>query len=517
MTLSATASGLDVDRTMDEATARSILGRFGYGADRASLASAMRETPREYLMRAMNGKSNLPPEISARIGASPIAEPIDQVWSAYGPGGANRQDDPGTEARKVLQQTERQYLAAAVQARMLTLANSDNQGHEALLSFWLNHFSIFGSKGFGKLLAADYVKALDRAMAGDSFESLLRASFFHPAMQLYLDNAQSTAPDSVTARMAGQHGKSLGLNENLAREVMELHTMGVDAHYTQQDIQELARIITGAGVYSPRMRPEALARAGATRSGLFLFDPRRHDFRAKTFLGQVFPAGHGLEEIDRALHLLATSPATAHHIAFKLAQRFLVDTPPDKLVDAMARAYERSNGRILATLMPLVASPEFADSLARPAKFKEPLDYIVSAARAACSGQLIGNGQLLAAVARDMGETPYMHTTPDGYGMREPDWLSPPAMAKRTRFAMGLAAGRLPLANVPASNGDPDEAAAPPGRPGWANGTACTPDAAMIGTLVGPLSSATRSAGQTLTNDQQRVALYLASPEFMRR
>ncbi len=512
----ASPSGLDVDRTMDEATARAMLGRFGYGADPASLAAAMRETPRRYLTRAIQGKSALPPDITAEIDALPITQPLDSVWDEYGPGGAARKVDQDANARKALQKTERAYLVAAVQARMLTMANSDNQGHEALLSFWLNHFSIYGPKAVDKLLAWDFTRSLDRAMADDSFESLLRASFFHPAMQVYLDNARSTAPDSTMARYAEGRGKTLGVNENLAREVMELHTLGVGSGYTQQDVQQLARIITGAGVYSPRMRRQVLERAGATRDGLFLFDPRRHDVGGKTFLGQVFPSGHGLDEIERALHMLATSPATARHISIQLTQRFLSDHPPGDVVDAMARAYTRSGGRISATLMPLIASPEFAASLKRSTKFKEPIDFIVSASRAACSGRPIGNGFLLAAAARDMGEAPYLHSTPDGYGARESDWLSPPAMAKRVRFALGVATGRLPLASAGADDGHAVDEAMQPRKPFWMKGVACTPDAATVAALVGPLSSATQSSGVGLSGEQ-RIAFELASPEFMRR
>ena len=510
--MASTAAALDIDQTMDEATARAMLTRFGYGADSASLAAAVQETPRQYLMQAITGASRLPAGISQQIAAMPISMPIEQVWDAYGPGGSERPSQQDIEAKKALEKIERSYLVAAIQARMLTMANSDNPGHEALLSFWLNHFSIFGQKSFDKLLAWDYSRALDRAMADDSFASLLRASFFHPAMQVYLDNARSTAPDSMMAYQARQRGKSLGLNENLARELMELHTLGVDAGYSQQDVQELARIITGAGVYAPRMRQQALDRAEATRKGLFLFDPRRHDYGGKTFLGQAFPAGHGLDEIDRALDILAASPATAHHIALQLAQRFLADDPPKTIVDAMAAAYTHSRGRISATLMPLLESREFTASLTRPAKFKEPIDYVISASRLACSGQPIGNGRLLAATARDMGEAPFLHTTPDGYGVREADWLSPPAMAKRSRFAMAAAAQRLPLADAaPDSAGDADSA-----KQAGAKGVACKPDAALIADLIGPMSSDTVAAGQGLSA-QQRIALYLASPEFMNR
>jgi uncharacterized protein (DUF1800 family) len=516
-TADAGAASFDIDKRMDEPAARAMLNRFGYGADLPSLATAMQETPRQYLMHAIQDKSGLPASVTAQIKTLPISQPVDDVWDQYGPGGSERGDTQDPAARKSIQKTEREFVGSAIQARLLTLANADNQGHEALLSFWLNHFSIYGPKSFDKVLAGDYARALEAAMADDSFESLLKASFYHPAMQVYLDNAESTSPTSTMAEQARNRGKTLGINENLARELMELHTLGVDAGYTQKDVQELARIITGAGVYAPRMRDQALTRAGATRNGLFLFDPRRHDYGAKTFLGETFPAGHGLDEIDRAIHLLATNPATAHHIAFKLARRFLSDTPPNSLVDAMAGSYLRSGGKISATLMPLIASREFAESLAKPSKFKEPVDYMISAARAACSGTPIGNRFLLAASAQDMGAAPFMHTTPDGYGVAESDWLSPAAMAKRTRLAMAIAAGKAPLASGPVD--DAPEPALPRGgdmKPAWARGTACEPDADTVARLAGPLSASTLAA-ETGLSDRERIALILASPEFMRR
>ncbi|MGO9444839.1 MAG: DUF1800 domain-containing protein [Thiobacillaceae bacterium] len=512
----ANAQPFDFQRKMDEASARAMLGRFGYGADKSSLEQAMKESPRDYLMRAIQGNSNLPQSIEAQIGSLPIAEPVEAIWAKWGPGGVERVDRLDPEAQKEMQRKEREFVNAAVQARLLTMANSDNPGHEALLSFWLNHFSIFGPKSFDKLLSWDYAKTIERAMAEDSFEALLRASFYHPAMQIYLDNAQSTAPSSPAAFQAELRGKQLGINENLARELMELHTLGVNGGYTQKDVQELARIITGAGVYVPRMRARALEQAGATRIGLFLFDPRRHDRGEKNFLQVDFPADHGMDEIDRALHLLATSPATAQRIAFKLAVRFLSDDPPKELVDAMAEGYLRSGGKISATLLPLIRARAFAESLSAPIKFKEPLDYMLSASRVACSGTPIGNRLLLMAVALDMGQAPFMHTTPDGYGMREADWLSPAAMAKRVRIAMGIAASKLPLAN-----GVPQETPWAPrqpqaDKPQWLQGTSCEPDLATITQLVGPVSMTTRAALEGLS-DGERIGLLLAGPEFMRR
>jgi uncharacterized protein (DUF1800 family) len=278
------ATGLDLNHKMDESTARAMLNRFGYGADEESLTKAMQETPRQYLTNAIQGETRLPSAIVTQIQTLPISQPLNQVWSQYGPGGSARENikqDP--DARKLIQKTENEYLNAAIQARMLTMANSDNQGHEALLSFWLNHFSIYGQKDSDKLLAGDYANALEWAMKADSFEALLKASFYHAAMQVYLDNAQSTSPTSTAGYRQALKGKEVGVNENLAREIMELHTLGVDSGYSQKDVQELARIITGAGIYSPRMNDENLKKAGVTRMGLFLFDPRRHDLAQRFF------------------------------------------------------------------------------------------------------------------------------------------------------------------------------------------------------------------------------------------
>jgi uncharacterized protein (DUF1800 family) len=521
------ATGLDLNHKMDESTARAMLNRFGYGADEESLTKAMQETPRQYLTNAIQGETRLPSAIVTQIQTLPISQPLNQVWSQYGPGGSARENikqDP--DARKLIQKTENEYLNAAIQARMLTMANSDNQGHEALLSFWLNHFSIYGQKDSDKLLAGDYANALEWAMKADSFEALLKASFYHAAMQVYLDNAQSTSPTSTAGYRQALKGKEVGVNENLAREIMELHTLGVDSGYSQKDVQELARIITGAGIYSPRMNDENLKKAGVTRMGLFLFDPRRHDFGAKIFLGNDFPAGQGFSEVDRALHILATSSATAHHISLQLAREYLSDNPPKAIVDAMTTGYLHSGGKISATLLPLMTSPEFSASLIHPSKFKDPLDYLISAARTACSGTPIGNRFLLTVTAKDMGEAPFLHTTPDGYGSTESDWLSPSAMAKRTRLAMSIANNKAPFASSAVDIGDasnPMDNHAElsnnmPMKPKQLarTGDACQPNISTVEKLIGPISATTQSAEVGLSPTEQ-IGLLLASPEFMRR
>ena len=495
-----------LDQPMDEATARAMLNRFGYGADRASLQATAGQTPRQYIDRAIRGTPAYPPVLARQIAASPAAEPLDKLWPLYGPGGTERiekraakQPTSSDIVRSEREVAGRQMLNAASANRLLESANADNPGHEALLNFWLNHFSIHGLKQINKFLAADYARQLQRAMREDSFAALLKASFFHPAMQIYLDNNRSVAADSRFAQRAGRMGRQAGINENLARELLELHILGVDGGYSQADVQALARIITGAGVVNNRLPEHVLNAPGAERLGYFFFDPNRHDFGDKQLLGRSYPAGRGVDEIRQALDQLARHPKTAEHIAGKLARRFLADAPPPEVVQAMAAAFRNSSGRISATLAPLLDSPAFAESLRRPGKFKEPIDYVLSAARAVCDGQPIGNGELLWRSAQDHGQAPFMRTTPDGYGSQEADWLSPPAMAKRIRLAQTLASRPVPLAI--SAHGD---------------FTACRPDLAAVRAAVGPLSPETRAALAGLSPQEEITAL-LASPEFMRR
>lgn len=504
--LQATAAQAGIDQPMDEASARAMLNRFGYGADQASLQATIGTTPRHYLERAIRGTPAYPSALARQIAASPAAEPLDRLWPLYGPGGSERMDKPAARqpagsdtVRSEREVAGRQMLNAASANRLLESANADNPGHEALLNFWLNHFSIHGLKQINKFLAADYARQLQRAMREDSFAALLKASFFHPAMQVFLDNNRSVAADSRFAQRAERFGKQAGINENLARELLELHTLGVDGGYAQADVQALARIITGAGIVNNRLPERVLSAPDAERVGYFFFDPNRHDFDDKQLLGRIYPAGRGIDEIRQALDQLASHPKTAEHIAGKLARRFLADAPPAELVKAMAAAFRNSGGRISATLGPLLDSPAFAESLKHPGKFKEPVDYVLSAARAVCDGQIIGNGELLWRSVQDQGQAPFMRTTPDGYGSQEADWLSPPAMAKRIRVAQTLASRPLPLALRA------DGSFAP-----------CQPDLTAVRSAVGPLSPETRAALAGLS-PQEEIAALLASPEFMRR
>jgi uncharacterized protein (DUF1800 family) len=504
--LTVSASPLVLDQPMSETQAKAMLARFGYGPTPETLSGTAGKTPRQFLDRAIAQGSTLPPEVATALDALDRGS-LESLWSSYGPGGSAFSPSVAPAERLKGRRKISENGSAQVKARLLVMANGDNPGHEALLSFWLNHFSVFAGKGPNDLLVDDYVRSLAEAMRTDSFEALLRASFFHPAMQIYLDNQQSVAPDSQAARQAKRSGRQPGINENLARELLELHTLGVNGGYEQQDVQELARIITGAGIFRADASAEKLAQAGAVRRGYFLFDPRRHDFGSKRFLDTDFPDGKGLAEIERALHLMATHPSTAKHIATKLAQRFLADEPADEVVAAMADAFQASGGRISTTLFALVESPDFQASLKAPKKFKEPLDYVMSVARAACGDNPITNAQALLVAARMMGQLPMRRSTPDGYGTQETDWLSPIAMAKRIRFANGVASGKVSFAAKATEDSQ---------NPKGEQKSACKADPQRIEAMLGATRMNTLRSLVGLSPAEQSTVL-LTSPEFMRR
>jgi uncharacterized protein (DUF1800 family) len=295
-------------------------------------------------------------------------------------------------------------------------------------------------------------------------------------MLFYLDNAQNAAPGSK-----GLNGREAGLNENYARELMELHTLGADGGYTQDDVVALARIMTGWGL----VRPNALPSQG---SG-FVFHPARHDNGDKRFLGQDI-AGNGEAEGETALDILAKSPATARHIAGALAQYFVTDQPSSALVDRLASRFTETDGDIKSVLQALFASREFRDSTG--AKYKSPYRFVVSAARAA--GVSVDNPKPLLATLARLGQPLYGCATPDGYRDTEAAWLSPDASLLRVNFATALAAGHLP----------------------FAEGKKAV-DPAPLMTLLGlALSDKTRAVIRPVTGEL-RAALILGSPDFMRR
>jgi uncharacterized protein (DUF1800 family) len=272
-----------------------------------------------------------------------------------------------------------------------------------------------------------------RPRALGKFEDLLEATAHSPAMMLYLDNASSIGPDSLAAERADRRPNNKkrreGLNENYARELMELHTLGVNGGYSQADVTQVARILTGWTVE----RPE--------RGGGFQFEPNRHEPGTNIVMGEKFK-DHGEQEGRELLHMLATKPATAQFISHKLAVRFVSDDPPQVLVDRMAKTFLSTNGDLAAVLSTLFHAPEFWNANVYRAKVKTPVEFVVSAARAGNAD--IENMQPLANAVREMGMPLYGCVTPNGYSWQSDTWVSTNALVNRMNFSLSLAANRLP-------------------------------------------------------------------------
>ncbi|MGH8261495.1 MAG: DUF1800 domain-containing protein, partial [Steroidobacteraceae bacterium] len=309
----------------------------------------------------------------------------------------------------------------AIRRELLRAIYSPDQLRELMVWFWLNHFSVHEYKGDLRWLLGDYEERAIRPHALGHFRELVLATLEHPAMLEYLDNRQNAAGH---------------LNENYARELMELHTLGVGSGYTQQDVQQLARVLTGVRIDAgaePRLRPAL--RALYVRRGAFEFDPRRHDFGPKMLLGHRLTK-RGFAQVQEAVALIVRQPACAHFISRELATYFVSDDPPPRLVDAMARRFQQTDGDIAAVLQTMFLSRALDASLG--GKFKDPMRYEVSAVRLAHDGRLIANVQPLVNWLRALGEIPYGHQTPDGYSLGAAGWDSPGQMSRRFEVARAI-------------------------------------------------------------------------------
>ena len=319
---------------------------------------------------------------------------------------------------------------------------SERQLEEVMVDFWTNHFNVFANKGADRWLLPDYIEHTIRPHALGKFEDLLIATAQSPAMMFYLDNWESVVPGAVPPQIlrARARGRSIpekamerlpkGINENYGRELMELHTLGVDGGYTQADVIAVARIFTGWSVDKPQRDPR------------FVFNDWAHDFGPKTALGMSFPSGHGMDEGIRLLKMLSMWHATMHHVSRELCERFVNDDPPDGCVDDAVLAWERSNGDIREVLRAIFHGPDFWASPNLGGKVKTPLEFLVSALRAV-RGEPDSTLRLAQVVAR-LGEPLYQHVAPDGYPEKEEDWINGGALLNRMNVAVGLAAGRLP-------------------------------------------------------------------------
>jgi uncharacterized protein (DUF1800 family) len=326
--------------------------------------------------------------------------------------------------------------AEDVQTKLLRDICSERQLDEVMVDFWLNHFNVYMKKSQDAPYYIDsYERDVIRPHALGSFESLLVATAGSPAMLNYLDNAQSIGPKSIFAERAGlrpgQPKKQTGLNENYARELMELHTLGVNGGYTQKDVTEVAKVFTGWTVGSPE-KGGVPSRAE--------FDETKHEPGSKMVLG-VKIKENGEKEGIEVLHMLATSPQTARFISTKLAIRFVSDDPPQALVDQMAKTFLSSHGDIRKVLLAMVNSPEFFTTTTFRAKVKTPQDFVISAIRA--SGAEVESTGAIANVISDLGMPVYGMQTPNGYSMKADPWNSSASLIARLNFALALSSNRV--------------------------------------------------------------------------
>ena len=431
------------------------------------------------------------------------------LFDRYGPPARRAAGDDQAALDRV-KDAQKQVVEETGEARLLHAIYSPAQLQEVMVDFWFNHFNVFIDKGQeGRIWTGAYEREAIRPYALGTFQQLLHATATHPAMLYYLDNWQSSVV------RVDRKGDTHGLNENYAREVMELHTLGVDGGYTQHDVTELARILTG-WTYEPKQMIDRQPPA-------YRFDPRRHDYEAKTFLGQYFPAGGGVEEGEHALDMLAASPSTAHHIAYELAQYFVADQPPPMLVERVAQRFLQTHGDIRSTLAALFSSPEFWDAGTFGDKFKTPYQYVVSSVRAAGLPTFINVRPLLNAL-RQEGEPLYGCLTPDGYKNTRAAWLNSDALIYRLNFANALGSGAIPLWQKPEDlpapaqgmfaglmnwSSDAKSPANPAPRP--------QPDPFVMEAALGNEFSLDTAEALAGARPQLRPGLILGSPEFMRR
>ena len=467
-----------------------VLNRLAYGPRPGDVAQVMRMGVDQYIDEQLHPERIvLPASLNRQLAnLSAIKKSDRDLIAEFRDAAKEAKQDPerGKQERREL---VKQIALQTAAARLSRAIDSPRQLEEVMVDFWFNHFNVFEGKGLDRVLIAGYEREAIRPHVLGRFRDLLGATATHPAMLFYLDNWQSTAPGFKPLFRGGNKQAPSGLNENYARELMELHTLGVDGGYTQKDVTELARILTG-WTFDPR-------------EGSFRFAERRHDQGDKTWMGHSINA-NGQAEGEFALDELAKSPATARHISYKLAQYFVADQPPPHLVEQLARRFTQSGGDIRAVLNTLFHSPEFWDPANYGGKFKTPYQYVLSALRAS-DAHVVNYLPVLGAL-RQLGMPLYGCQTPDGYKNTQEAWLNPDALTRRINFATALAAGRLALSTIP----DRDNAHAMEQAKNF------TPvDAKVLAaTLDGLLSEQTR-ASVAAADSRLQSALMLGSPDFM--
>jgi uncharacterized protein (DUF1800 family) len=391
---------------------------------------------------------------------------------------------PGAADPQELRRLARQQIQSLAAEKILRATYSERQLQEVLVDFWFNHFNVYAGKGRTAEYLAEYEREVIRPHVLDRFRDLLEADAKSPAMLFYLDNWLSADPNASERieqmraqrranvfgrRPFGRLGRRVpvlpgpqpnqgnppqgkkrvrGLNENYGRELLELHTLGVDGGYTQKDVIEVARAFTGWTI---------------DRDGTFRFVAALHDPGEKVVLGHKIKAGGGIDDGEKVLDIVASHPATAHHIAYQLAQRLVADEPPSALVDRAAARFQTTGGDLREVVRTIVTSPEFLDASARDAKFKTPFTLVVSAIRT--TGATVSDARVLVQTLQQMGEPLYMCQPPTGYHNTADAWISAGGLVGRMNFATRIASGNMPGVTLPSNAPPPSELALRLGSP----------------------------------------------------
>lgn len=470
----------------DRPTLYRLVNRLTWGACDSELNLAAQMGAERYIRQQLNPgpPALLPPAAQKQIDELTISQkPLTVLLSDLD---GLRQGDDKQPYQKELARLGRE----ATTRHLLRALYSPQQLREHMTWFWLNHFNVHMHKHNIRALIGDYEERTLRPHALGRFRDMLGAVAHHPAMLRYLDNEQNAADR---------------LNENYARELLELHTLGVDGGYTQRDVQELARVLTGHGTQhvdkTPKLRREL---AGLyVREGAYEFNPARHDFGDKTVLGRTI-RGKGAAELDEVLDQLAAHPATARFVSRKMASYLLADQPPPALVERMSSAFLSSNGHIGDTLKVLLSSPQFTQN--EPGKFKDPMHFVLSAVRAAYDDKPVLNTNPIINWLNRMGEGLYNRPTPDGYPQTEDAWASSGQMAVRFDVARAIGTHNAGLFKTEDSPARGEQAAFPQlARASYYQYTRAL------------LRDDTRKALDNTASPQDWNTLYLSSPEFQYR
>jgi len=467
--------------------------RFGFGATPDEI-TAIANDPHAWVRQQIAPEKKLPAPLAA-LPSTMDDQMAFFLWIRdYRKELQSRSDDSmkGSVEKSYVKALAPRYQTA-VKARFDAAVSTPTPVFERLVHFWSNHFVVSGAKPVAIALPPSFERDAIRPHVTGKFSDMLLAVAKHPAMLIYLDNVRSIGPNSAVAKHPPNERPNFagispprGLNENLAREILELHTVGVNGGYTQADVTSFAKVITGWQVIGPRQLVRFAARWAGIGNDLFYFNERAHEPGPQTVMGKTY-AADGVEQGEMVLHDLGRKPSTATFVATKLARHFVADDPPQAVVERLAAVFRDTDGDLGAVTRALVDSPE---AWAAPhAKLKQPEEYLISAVRT-MRGPALSDRQLAASL-NEMGQRVYMSPGPDGWSDQEDFWLSPDGVWKRIEWAQ--LAGRALSGSVP------------------------RPDAYADSVFGETLSAATKTAIGRAESPAQGLALLLTSPEFLRR